>query len=121
MTKNTRLLIVHIGTRYVQVQHMRTRRFFLLPRITFKFRPPYCNYDVVRNQYPLRLAYASTFNSCQGLTVEDHCVYDFRVDPFAHGQLYTALTRIRDRQAGTVLLPDDVPDVRNVVLPMLLQ
>jgi len=49
-----------------------------------------------RKQCPLRLAYATTFNSCQGLTL-DRAVIDLRVAPFAHGQLYTSISRIKHR------------------------
>ena len=49
-----------------------------------------------RKQFPLRLAYATTFNSCQGLTL-DRAVIDLRVPPFAHGQLYTSISRVRHR------------------------
>ncbi|KAG2096015.1 hypothetical protein BD769DRAFT_1369636, partial [Suillus cothurnatus] len=47
-----------------------------------------------RLQFPLRVAYATTFNGCQGLT-PDKTVLDLRRDVFAHGQLHTALSRIR--------------------------
>ncbi|KIM50154.1 hypothetical protein SCLCIDRAFT_1225483 [Scleroderma citrinum Foug A] len=42
---------------------------------------------------PLRLAYATTFDGCQGLTLvkTSHC------RPFANGQLSTALSHIRSR------------------------
>ncbi|KIK34665.1 hypothetical protein CY34DRAFT_97558 [Suillus luteus UH-Slu-Lm8-n1] len=37
-----------------------------------------------------------TFNGCQGLTLE-RAVLDVRTDAFAHGQLYTVLLRVRNR------------------------
>jgi ATP-dependent exoDNAse (exonuclease V) alpha subunit len=57
---------------------------------------------VVRRQFLLRLAYATTFNSSQGLTL-DRTVVDLQQGVFAHGQLYTALNRIRQRGDGRVL------------------
>ena len=37
-----------------------------IPRITFKFRLPYGqSYQLTRMQFPLRLAYAMTFNKSQ--------------------------------------------------------
>jgi len=49
-----------------------------------------------RKQFPLRLAYATTFNSCQGLAL-DHAVIDLRVSRFTRGQLYTSISRVRHR------------------------
>ncbi|KZT55126.1 hypothetical protein CALCODRAFT_437642, partial [Calocera cornea HHB12733] len=63
-----------------------------------------------RTQLPLRLAYATTFNSCQGLTL-DRTVLDCRTDVFAHGQLYTALTRVRTQQDSIVLLGEETDEV----------
>ena len=62
----------------------------------FNFSPPGSDWTVTRKQFPLRLAYATTFNGRQGLTL-DHSVLDLRIDPFAHGELYTALSRVRNR------------------------
>ncbi|KAF7133746.1 hypothetical protein CNMCM5793_005100 [Aspergillus hiratsukae] len=69
-------------------------QIFCLPRITFEFRPHRANWTVQRRQFPLRLAYATTFNSCQGLTL-DRVVLDLTMPVFAHGQLYTSLSRVR--------------------------
>jgi len=44
--------------------------------------------------FPLRLAYATTFNRCQGLTL-DRAVLDLHISPFTHGQLYTSISRVR--------------------------
>ena len=74
-----------------------------------------------RVQFPLRLAYATTFNSCQGLTL-DKTILDLRTPVFAHGQLYTALSRVRRRDDSRVLLPEGQEDmsVANVVYKDLL-
>ncbi|KAF8301996.1 hypothetical protein DL93DRAFT_2067285, partial [Clavulina sp. PMI_390] len=58
-------------------------------------------------------------NSCQGLTY-DKVGIDGRCDVFAHGQLYTAISRVRSRHDATLFLPDDRPDVANVVYRSLL-
>ncbi|KIK11055.1 hypothetical protein PISMIDRAFT_123396, partial [Pisolithus microcarpus 441] len=64
-----------------------------IPRISFDFIPPGSDWTVTRKQFPLRLAYATTFNGCQGLTLQ-RSVVDLCKDPFSHGQLYTALSRV---------------------------
>ena len=63
------------------------------------------DWTVIRKQFPLRLAYATTFNSCQGLTLAKTAV-DLRIDPFAHGQLYTALSRVRHRNDSLLIFSE---------------
>ena len=75
---------------------------FPLSRINFEFNPNRSSWTVVRRQFPLRLAYATTFNSSEGLTL-DRAVLDLRQGVFAHGQLYTGLSRIRQRDDGRIL------------------
>ena len=76
---------------------------------------------MIRIQFLLRLAYAVTFNSCQGQTLKK-AIFDLRQDIFVHGQLYTALTRIRSRKGGTTLISELNKDfiVRNVVFRQLV-
>ena len=71
-------------------------------------------------QFPLRLAYACTFNGCVGLTL-DRAVLDQRSPVFAHGQLYTALSCVRSREDCRVLFNDgEGPETENVVYKELL-
>src|SRR5437764_6315201 len=94
-----------------------------LPRINFEFQPRFCPWTVQRRQFPLRLAYATTFNSCQGLTL-DGAILDIRVPVFAHGQLYTALSRVRSRHDLQFYVEnvEDIPpeSITNIVYQELL-
>ncbi|CAG8835143.1 13400_t:CDS:1, partial [Racocetra persica] len=98
LVKNARVVITRLGKRLVEVTVLMNdntnniSETHILPRINFYFQPDYCSWTVYRKQFPLRLAYATTFNSCQGLTL-DRVVIDLRTHVFAHGQLYTALSR----------------------------
>ena len=47
-----------------------------------------------RKQFPLRLAYSITYNKSQGQEFQKVLV-DIRNNPFTHGHLYVALSRIR--------------------------
>ena len=71
--------------------------------------------------HPLRLAYATTFNSRQGLTLTRAAI-DLRIDPFAHGQLYTALSRVRHRDDCFLIFSEENEerDSANVVYKSLL-
>ncbi|OBZ79596.1 ATP-dependent DNA helicase PIF1 [Grifola frondosa] len=88
------------------VGHLSTAETFCIPRITFTFTPPHSSWTVYRHQFPLCLAYATTFHGCQGLTL-DCTILDLRTSVFAHGQLYTALSRVRNRLSCHILFPSE--------------
>ena len=92
-----------------------------IPRIRFEFTPTHASWTVHRLRFPLCLAYATAFNGCQGLTL-DKTVLNLRCEVFAHRQLYTALSRIRNRADSRVLFSEDhgEPLTTNVVYKELL-
>lgn len=120
LVKNQRVKIVGIHPRYIEIKVLRrathSDKIHCIPRINFDFRPPFLSYTIRRRQFPLRMAYATTFNSCQGYTF-DRVVIDGRFDVFAHGQLYTALSRVRRREDIKILMrmDDEHVDLANVV------
>ena len=104
-----------------------TSKRFALPRIRFKVSLPFGkSFKIVRTQFPLRLAYCLTLNKSQSQTFEKSAI-DVSHDPFCHGQLYVAVSRVREsenimlfcrdtqllEQCGGVLLT-------NIVYPSLL-
>lgn len=61
-------------------------------------------------QYPVILAYAVSIHKSQGLTL-DSCVLDTGAGCFSHGQLYVALSRVRDlkkMKLANRILPKDL-------------
>jgi hypothetical protein len=80
--------ITALHSHFVEVQIPQTGEVHCLPRITFSFNPARSSWTVNRKQFPLRHAYATTFNGSQDLTPR-RAVVDVRTDGFAHGQLYT--------------------------------
>lgn len=125
LVKNMRCLITDIGHRVVTVRLLRMDRagvedeLILLPRISFTHS--LCSgHTLLRRQFPLAPAYATTFNSCQGLTL-DRVGVDLTVPVFSHGQLYTALSRIRHRTHARVLMHDNEQTTANVTYLELLQ
>ncbi|KAF3405665.1 ATP-dependent DNA helicase PIF1 [Penicillium rolfsii] len=128
LVKNMRVQVVNLLPNVVQVRLLQRTCLpntqpptFYLPRITFEFRPHRANWTVQRRQFPLRLAYATTFNSCQGLTL-DRVVLDLTLPVFAHGQLYTSLSRVRSAVDMRILRdPNEIDqDTPNVVYHELL-
>jgi hypothetical protein len=71
------------------------QRVVFIPRYRFKFRMKYGSFQMLRTQFPLRLAYAMTINKAQGQTLE-HVLFDCRSEPFSHGHTYVAMSRVRD-------------------------
>ncbi|KAJ3553472.1 hypothetical protein NM688_g3598 [Phlebia brevispora] len=73
----------------------------------------------VRKQFPLAPLYATTFNSCQGLTV-DRMGIDLTLPVFSHGQLHTALSPVRKRDDARILLSNNTTSTANVTFSELL-
>jgi hypothetical protein len=125
LVKNARVVVRQLHRRFVEVQVIDNRTnswgaCHCIPRILFEFTPSHASWTVQRLQLPLRVAYACTFNSCVGLTL-DKTVVDLRTPVFAHGQLYTALSRVRCRDDSRVLFEEgEGPETENVVYKDLL-
>jgi hypothetical protein len=68
--------------------------YLWVPRIIFEWPHRRIGLIIQRKQFPLRLAYAVTFNKSQGKTLS-RAVVDIRNQAFAHGQLYVALSRVK--------------------------
>ena len=122
LVKNARVVVTHLGAHLIAVQKLLedglTTDDILLPRITFTATLP-SGHTLLRKQFPLAVAYATTFNSCQGLTL-DRLGADLTRPVFSHGQLYTALSRVRRREHALLLLPTDDPYTTNVTYKELL-
>ncbi|KAL6303921.1 hypothetical protein BKA93DRAFT_734214 [Sparassis latifolia] len=73
-----------------------------LSHTTFTFNPSHSSWMINHCQFPLHLAYATTFNECQGLTL--NCtILDLCTDIFTHGQLYTVLSQVHNRNSSHIL------------------
>lgn len=77
-----------------------------VPRTTHKYRPSHFrdSVEIDRHQLPLAVNFASTVHRVQGDTL-DRVLVDLRSPMFAHGQLYTAVTRVRVRKNIFFLVP----------------
>jgi ATP-dependent exoDNAse (exonuclease V) alpha subunit len=118
--------VTDVGTRLVTVRLIRERRGVLhtdgedvlIPRISFTHHLP-SGHTLLRRQFPLAAGYAATFNSCQGLNL-DAVAVDLTRPVFSHGQLYTALSRIRNRTNAIIRLRPGEHTALNVTYPELL-
>ncbi len=126
LVKNTRVVVMHIGRRIITVRILRgvagvstvDAEDVLISRIPFTTVLE-SGHTLVRRQYPLAPAYATTFNSCQGLTL-DVVGVDLTRPVFSHGQLYTALSRIRHRTHARVRVRRGQTMTRNVTYHEIL-
>lgn len=104
LVKNTRVIITSCEQHSIGVQLIHSQMSTIyLPCITFTFTPKGCCWSVERRQFPLKPAYATTFNSCQGLTL-DRVVLDLSIPVFTHGKLYTSVSRVRSQSAIAIIL-----------------
>src|SRR5882762_12006044 len=90
----------------------------LIPRISFIYGLS-SGHTLLRKQFPLAPAYATTFNSCQGLTL-DRVGVDLTRPVFSHGQLYTALSRICHRSDVKIRLRPGECSMTNVTYREIL-
>ena len=104
LVKNVRVVVTELGNRIVTVKVLRDHTALtdendeeiVLPRITFSHVLS-SGHTLIRRQFPLALAYSTTIHSSQGQTY-DKIGIDLTKPVFTHGQLYTALSRIRHRE-----------------------
>ena len=100
LTNNQRVIIQALSDHTVGVSIARDDahpvHVHWLPRIHFRFVMPGTSFDMVRTQFPLKLAYAFTVHKAQGQELE-RVLLDATTPVFAHGQLYVALSRVRTR------------------------
>ena len=76
-------------------------------------------FSVVRRQYPLIPAYCLSVHKAQGQSLEVVGIV-FESDPFAHGQVYVALSRAGGWHRIFVLLRNQEESIRNLVFKHLI-
>ncbi len=133
LATNTRVKIISISSRVIKARTLdENPRNVIIPRIRFKFKLDFGeSYQMMRCQFPLRLAYCMTYNKSQSQTFHQ-VLLDATGEPFSHGHLYVAMSRIRLSWNLRVFIskrqlfpnPDDqsadMPVITNVVYQKVL-
>lgn len=126
LVKNVRVVVTDIGNRIITVKILRDRASLrheddeevIIPRITF-YHVLHSGHTLLCRQFPLAPAYSTTFHSCEGLTY-DKIGIDLTRPVFTHGQLYTALSRVRKRQDVKVRLRENETTTTNITYHEIL-
>jgi len=134
LTNNTRVQVKLILPNAV-IAELTTQPYtrFVLPRIRFHYRLPFSrSFEIVRTQFPLRRAFALTYNKSQGQTLIK-VLLDVRSHLFNHGSLYVGLSRVQLYSNVAFFLNDlriyqnpahkycGSPIIRNIVYDEVLQ
>jgi hypothetical protein len=123
LTSNTRVRILNITANRIQVCTLDRENpvYANLCRFKFGLTLPFGKSLVMqRSQFPLRLAYALSFNKAQGQQFH-RLALDITIASFSHGHLYVALSRIRFAMnikffvTNENLTEDGKPFTKNVV------
>jgi hypothetical protein len=79
-----------------------------VPRTTHLYKPSHFHdtIEVSRHQLPLAVNFASTVHRVQGDSLQKVLI-DLRSPIFAHGQLYTALSRVHSRRGLRCIIPEE--------------
>uniref|UniRef100_A0A914NFW6 ATP-dependent DNA helicase n=2 Tax=Meloidogyne TaxID=189290 RepID=A0A914NFW6_MELIC len=80
-----------------------------LSRSRMQHQDPQDGVSFVRLQFPVRTAFCMTITKAQGQTCERLGI-DFSDEPFAHGQLYTALSRCTNSNFIRIFAPNKPKD-----------
>ena len=108
IANGTRARVVALLKESVEVEILSgkcAREIFNVPKIKFYHTKPdaSCPYEFLREQLPIKPAFAMTIHKSQGGTFHRVGVY-LESLPFAHGLLYVALSRCRDPNNLRVLI-----------------
>jgi hypothetical protein len=107
LANGTRVIVLNMYNHLVEVQIVggpHAGKVALIPRITNNCEDD-LPFTLQRRQFPLKLAFAMTINKSQGQTLRNVVLYlPFPV--FAHGQLYTAFSRVGDPSSIKALIKD---------------
>ena len=80
--------------------------------------------NLIRLQFPIRLAYAMTINKAQGQSLM-HVGINIQDEVFSHGQLYVAMSRATSATRMKVLLPTSMSGTegmcKNIVFSEVFQ
>ena len=106
-----------ISNRVLECTIVETKKKVLIPRITFIPLTNNSPMEWQRRQFPIKPAFAMTINKSQGQTMQMAGLY-LRPEVFTHGQMYVALSRVRQPTDLKIAAMEDY--VQNIVFKDVL-
>jgi len=106
LANGTRLIVLNLYKNLLETQvvgGIHDGKVCFIPRITTTASEADMPFKLHRRQFPVKLAFAMTINKSQGQTLRNVALY-LPNPVFAHGQLYTALSRVGDPRHIKVLV-----------------
>jgi ATP-dependent exoDNAse (exonuclease V) alpha subunit len=124
LCNGTRLRLVHMSSRVLRVRIITgpaKGQLAFIPRIRLTTTDTQLPFQLLRVQFPVRLAFAMTINKSQGQSL-GYVGLDLRSPVFSHGQFYVGVSRGKNWSNVKVLLDKDKADkkTQNIVYPEVL-
>ena len=117
LCNGTQMIVVHLGHHVIEAKiasGVNKGKCVLIPRITLIPSDTQFPFTLKRRQFPIRPCFAMTMNKAQGQTLDFVGVY-LPQDVFTHGQLYVALSQVRNSTCFTVLTNNTDGYTKNIV------
>lgn len=112
LVNGTRFQVISMSDDTIVCKSLSTESTHEFRRLSFNAK------GVTRVQFPLIPAFVLSIHKAQGQTLEKVGL-DLSRHPFAHGMLFTALSRVRRKDGVCIYRPQFTP-VKNIVFPELL-
>lgn len=123
----TRLIVTNLADNVIEAititgTHIGEKTY--IPRINLTTRGNRWPFTLCRRQFPIKVCYCITMNKSQGQTLSRVGVY-FKKPVFTHGQLYVAVSSVRNRNGLKILIENQVGTCRtnttNIVYKEIIQ
>lgn len=109
LCNGTRLMVTRLGTHVVEARIItgeKANKSVLIPRMSLTPPDPRLPFKFEELQYPLIVSYAMTINKSQGQSLSHVGIFLPR-PVFTHGQLYVAVSRVRNRDGLRILISEE--------------